>query len=53
MPYLLSLEALGDPHSPVFLKLEGDDLSSMSKPRSPREKEASSTPQKHGGNGVT
>lgn len=34
MPYLLPLEALGDPHSPIFLKLEGDDLSSMSKPRS-------------------
>lgn len=35
MPYLLPLEALGNPHSPIFLKLEGDDLSSMSKPRSP------------------
>ena len=35
MPYLLPLEALGDPHSPIFLKLEGDDLSSMTKPRSP------------------
>lgn len=35
MPYLLPLEALGDPHSSIFLKLEGDDLSSMSKPRSP------------------
>lgn len=53
MPYLLSLEALGDPHSPVFLKLEGNDLSSMFKPRSPGKKEALSTPQKHGGNRVT
>ena len=35
MPYLLPLEALGNPHSPISLKLEGDDLSSMSKPRSP------------------